>query len=171
MENPLENPAAAHRPQPIERPVPKRLARMRFLCRLLDNSIELGGGYRIGIDPIIGLLPGVGDFLSATLSLWIIYDAARLGTSKLVIARMAANVLLDSLVGAVPVLGDVFDAAWKSNAMNLRLVEKDYVPGTKERSLGTFLLFFASLVLVLYAIPIVMVYGAFRLMKVILGLE
>jgi hypothetical protein len=109
---------------------------MRFFSRLLDNSILLPGGYRIGLDPIIGLVPAVGDFFAATLSVWLIYDAARLGVSKTTLARMTMNVLVESVVGAVPLLGDVFDAVWKANARNMDLVEADYGVAMKERSFG-----------------------------------
>src|SRR6478672_8887956 len=90
----------------IVQPPNRRLGRMRFLSRLLDNCILLPGGYRIGLDPIIGLLPAVGDFLTATLSVWLIYDAARLGISKRSLFKMGANVLFDSVAGSLPVLGD-----------------------------------------------------------------
>lgn len=125
---------------------------MRFLSRLLDNAIPLPGGYRIGIDPILGLVPAAGDFLSAALSLWLIYDAARLGLAKRTLARMVLNVVIDSLVGSIPVLGDIFDAAWKSNSLNMKLVERDYSPQLKERSFGRLALSFAILLIVVYSI-------------------
>lgn len=124
------------RPVRLVSPVTRRLARMRFLSRLLDNSILLPGGYRIGLDPIIGLVPAVGDFVAATLSFWLIYDAARLGVSKRTLARMTMNVLVESVVGSVPVLGDLLDAVWKANARNMDLVEAEYGSAMRERSFG-----------------------------------
>jgi hypothetical protein len=124
---------------------------MRFLSRLLDNSIPLPGGYRIGIDPILGLFPAAGDLLSATFSLWLIYDAARLGIPKRTLGRMVLNVVIDSLVGTVPVFGDIFDAAWKSNSLNMKLVERDYSPSTKERSFGRLALGFLMVMAMLYS--------------------
>src|SRR5690242_19595972 len=141
----------SERAQRIVPPANRRLARMRFLSRLLDNAILLPGGYRIGLDPLMGLLPGVGDFLGGTLSLWLIYDAARLGMSKRTLARMGLNVLLDTTVGSVPVVGDVMDALWKSNARNMRLVEGEYRPGQKGRSFAQIGLTFLVLVLSIYA--------------------
>jgi hypothetical protein len=116
-------------PRPLEPEVlpprdPPALRSARALARLLDESIEIPGtGWRIGLDPIVGLVPGIGDALSAILSAWIVLAGVRLGAPGSVIARMTLNVAIDTIVGAVPVAGDVFDAAWKSNAMNVRLLE------------------------------------------------
>ncbi len=98
-------------------------ARIKRLAWLLDNSIRLPGGYRIGLDGIIGLVPGLGDVLAAALSCYIVVSAVRLGTPASVVVRMLGNVLLELVLGAVPVLGDLFDFAWKANARNARLVE------------------------------------------------
>jgi hypothetical protein len=104
------------------------LLRLRRLAWILDRSIPVGGGYRIGVDPLIGLLPGVGDALGVALSSLILYDAARLGLPVHVLLRMAGNVLLEAVLGAVPVLGDLFDFVWHANVRNLALVEKHYDP-------------------------------------------
>ena len=117
----------------ITYPVNPRLERMRFLSRLLDNSIPLPGGYRIGLDPLIGLVPVAGDFVASTLSVWLIYDAARLGLPLRVLGRMTVNVLIEATVGSIPFLGDIFDATWKANARNMRLVEQHYSPTLRER--------------------------------------
>jgi hypothetical protein len=144
----------------IEYPVNPRLARMRAFSRLLDTAIPLPGGFRIGIDPIIGLVPGIGDVIASTLSVWLVYDAARLGIAKRVLARMVGNVMIEAAIGAIPVIGDFIDAAWKANARNMRLVEAAYSPALKERSkrkligftLGTLLLVYGSLFLAMYAL-------------------
>src|SRR5688500_6453587 len=122
MGNELTKQQPGERPQKLEIPTDPRLAGMRQLSRFLDTSILLPGGYRIGVDPLIGLVPGVGDVIASALSFWLIYDAARLGLSRLVLTRMVGNVLIESLVGTIPLLGDLFDAAWKANARNMRLV-------------------------------------------------
>ena len=148
------------RPERIEYPVNPRLLRMRALTRLLDTSIPLPGGFRIGIDPIIGLVPGVGDAIAAGLSIWLVYDATRLGVRKRVLARMILNVMIEAAVGAVPLIGDFFDAAWKANVRNMRLVEANYSPALKERSLwklvgvigSALILVYGSLTLALYLI-------------------
>jgi hypothetical protein len=135
--NPSDPPGASFgnpHPQAIVYPPDRRLARMRFLSKLLDNSILLPGGYRIGIDPLLGLLPGVGDAVSSILSLWIIWEGALLGLPLTVLIRMLINLGVDTLGGSIPVLGDLFDAVWKANAMNMILAEKHYSPTAKRRN-------------------------------------
>jgi hypothetical protein len=105
---------------------------VRRLGWLLDRSIPIGD-YRIGLDPLLGLVPGVGDTLTATLAVVIIYDAARLGLPVNVLLRMLGNILIDTLLGSVPLLGDLFDFAWQANTRNLRLVERHYDPLRAER--------------------------------------
>lgn len=102
-------------------PRARRLART---ARLLDSSIRLPGGYRIGWDGIIGLVPGVGDLAGLALSGWILFGAARLGVSRATLARMAMNVGVEALVGTVPVVGDLFDFAFKANERNVRLAQR-----------------------------------------------
>lgn len=96
---------------------------LRRLSWLLDSSIPLPGGFRVGLDGILGLVPGVGDALGASLSTYIVVQAARLGASPVQLLRMMMNILLESLVGTIPVLGDLFDFAWKSNQRNMRLLD------------------------------------------------
>lgn len=162
MESPPEIFQPAPRPQRIEYPVPGRLARMRALSRLLDNSISLPGGYRIGIDPLIGLIPGVGDLLTSTLSAWFIYDAARLGLPKRILFRMALNVAVESLLGFIPLVGDLVDAVWKANARNMRLVEQHYHPALPGRSARRLIGTFAALLILLYAAAFTSAYLAVR---------
>lgn len=101
-----------------------RLEGARRLARLLDDAIPIPGtSYRIGIDPLIGLVPGIGDVLGAVLSAWLLVIAARLGAPASVLARMGLNIAIDALVGSIPVAGDLFDAGWKANTRNLRLIE------------------------------------------------
>lgn len=104
---------------------------------MLDEAIRVPGtNFRIGIDPIVGLMPGVGDLLGGAASLYIILEAARTGAPTSVLVRMAANVAIDTLVGAIPVLGDVFDFGWKSNTRNARLLARhlEEPAGTKRAS-------------------------------------
>lgn len=91
------------------------------LSWLMDRSIPLGGGYSIGLDPLIGLIPGIGDLIGTAVSSFIIYHARRAGVPKATIMRMMANVALDSAVGMIPFAGDVFDFAFKANQKNLEL--------------------------------------------------
>ena len=104
-----------------------RLRRIERLGHVLDNSIRIPVlNYRIGWDAIIGLVPGGGDVIGLMLSAYIVYEAARLGASKAALARMVVNVGLETLIGAVPLIGDLFDATWKANARNLNLLH-DYL--------------------------------------------
>lgn len=109
-----------------------RFVRLRRLAWLLDRSISIGG-YRIGLDPLVGLIPGAGDLLGAGMSAVILYDAARLGIPARILMKMCGNVLLELIVGTVPLLGDVFDFAWRANVRNLNLVEKYYDPIRAQR--------------------------------------
>lgn len=128
------------RPIPIQYEESPRLRRIRVASRLLDESIVLPGGYRIGLDPLIGLIPGIGDLVAATFSFYVIYQAARLGLPKLVLLRMCGNVLIEALVGEIPILGDIFDAVWKANIRNTRLAELHHRPTQPERPLRNIML-------------------------------
>lgn len=102
-----------------------RMRRVRLLATLLDNSITVPGtGWKLGLDPIVGLIPGIGDLIGAVLSAYIILEAARAEVSGLTLVRMVVNVAFDTLVGSIPVVGDLFDAAWKSNTKNVALLER-----------------------------------------------
>jgi Domain of unknown function (DUF4112) len=106
----------------------KRLAtlnRIRKLSRLMDTSIRIPlTGFRIGIDPIIGLVPGAGDLISTAFSAYIIFLATRFGIPREDLAKMIFNVGLETVVGTVPLLGDLFDAFYKSNIRNLAILEQ-----------------------------------------------
>lgn len=117
-------------------PASRSRARLRRLAWLMDNSIRLPGGFRIGLDGLIGLIPGVGDVLAAGVSSYILAEAARMQVSGSVLARMGLNVVLDLLIGAIPVLGDLFDFAFKANSRNMRLMDAHLAaPGpTRTRS-------------------------------------
>jgi hypothetical protein len=100
------------------------LARLRSLATLLDTAVRLPGGIRIGADSIIGLAPGIGDALTTILAAYIVAEGIRLGLPRRKIWRMAANVGLDAVVGAVPIVGDIFDVAFKANKRNLAIIEE-----------------------------------------------
>jgi Domain of unknown function (DUF4112) len=103
---------------------PREVERLRSLTRLLDSAIAIPGTrYRFGLDALIGIVPGIGDVIGAIFSSYIILQAARLGASKPTLIRMMGNVALDTIVGGIPFLGDLFDAGWKANTRNLQLLE------------------------------------------------
>ena len=98
---------------------------LRRLSHLLDNAIPIPGTkYRLGLDPILGLLPGGGDVAGAALSAYIVYRAAQMGLPTETVRQMAGNVLIEMLVGIFPVLGDLFDVGWKANVRNVKLLEE-----------------------------------------------
>jgi Domain of unknown function (DUF4112) len=100
-----------------------RFKRVRLLSRLLDEQFRLPGTtYRVGLDGLLGLIPGVGDAVGALLSAYILYEAIRLGASSTVLLRMIANIGIDTVGGAIPIVGDIFDMAWKANKKNAALL-------------------------------------------------
>lgn len=102
-----------------------RVDRLARLARLMDSQFRVPGTqWRFGLDPLVGLIPVVGDVTSAGFSLWIVFEAHRLGMPARTTARMLGNVALDLATGAIPILGDVFDAGFKANSRNIRLLER-----------------------------------------------
>ena len=134
-----------------------RTRNVRVLSRLLDNSIPIPGtSWKIGFDPIVGLIPGIGDLIGAVLSGYIILEAARAEVPTLTLARMLVNVGIDTMLGAIPAVGDVFDAAWKSNMKNVALLERHLAvsaaPARKTRNvLGVIVLALIVLVIIVGA--------------------
>jgi hypothetical protein len=108
-----------------EEPNDERAAAIRqleLLARLFDSSIPIPGTtFTIGLDGLIGLVPGIGDLVGGAVSSWVIYQSARLGVPKAVLARMVLNMGVDLGLGAVPLVGDLFDLGWKANSKNVAL--------------------------------------------------
>jgi hypothetical protein len=106
-------------------PDPTRVNRLRRLAVLLDDSIHIPGtGFRVGLDALLGLLPGAGDLAGGAFSLYILLEAARMDVPRPLLVRMGTNLVIDVVVGAVPILGDLFDAGFKANMRNLALLEQ-----------------------------------------------
>ena len=132
-----------------------RLDRMRAAARILDSQFRIPGTpIRFGLDAIIGLVPGVGDFAGAIASSWFIFEAGRAGAPAPVIARMMANVGIEALVGAIPILGDLFDVAFKANNRNMRLIEHHAVEPVRVRRSSRRFFVVLGLALVLLVIVI-----------------
>ena len=111
-------PAPTHSRADVERSLDQ-------LSRLMDGLFRIPGtGWRIGLDALVGLVPGVGDFATTAVSFYILAAGVRYRVPKATLLRMAANVGVDYLLGAVPVVGDLFDVAWKSNQMNVELLRR-----------------------------------------------
>jgi hypothetical protein len=102
----------------------KRAKRVYRLARLLDSQFRIPGtDIRFGLDSILGLIPGAGDTVTATMAGYIIFEAWRMGVGKGIIARMVGNVVLDWIIGSIPLLGDIFDIGFKASTRNIRLME------------------------------------------------
>ena len=98
---------------------------LRKVAQLLDSAFVIPGtSYRVGLDPILGLVPGLGDLVSPLFTIGILWQARELAIPRVVQLRMIFNVAIDSLLGAVPVVGDLFDFAWKANNKNFALLER-----------------------------------------------
>lgn len=101
------------------------LARVERVSGFLDDAVRIPVvGVRVGADPVLGLIPGVGDALAALLSLYVVAEAWRLGAGRWTLLRMLLNVAVDAVVGTVPVVGDLFDVGWRANRRNAALLER-----------------------------------------------
>ncbi len=104
-----------------------RLERLRNFSQLLDNAIAVPGTkFRFGLDPLLGLIPGGGDLIGMVFSCLVVFEASRLGATPTTLGQMTFNILLETIVGTVPGIGDLFDVAWKSNTKNIKLLD-DYL--------------------------------------------
>ena len=123
---PLRKPAAA----PATFDSDERLRWVERVARLMDSQFRLPGTrFRFGLDPLLGLVPIVGDLSSTAVSVVLLLTMLRHGASGAVVVRMALNILLDTIVGAIPILGNVFDFAYKSNERNVALLRRHYAEG------------------------------------------
>src|SRR5579884_4307347 len=99
------------------------LRRMQLVANVLDTAFVIPGTkQRVGIDAVLGLIPGVGDILTTILSSYIIWEAKNLGISRFAISRMLANLGIHATVGSLPLVGDLFDAFFRVNQRNMRIV-------------------------------------------------
>lgn len=101
------------------------LREARRIAWLMDESVRLPGGFRFGLDGLLGLLPGIGDLLGLVASGRIVDLARREGVGGSVLLRMLGNIGADTLVGTIPLVGDLFDFGWKANARNVALLEQE----------------------------------------------
>jgi hypothetical protein len=115
------------KPKPQPKPSHPSIEKARMVARLLDTSFTIPfTRKKIGIDPLLGMLPVGGDAVSALLAAYLVWVAIELGLPRNIVIRMSVNILVDFLVGMVPIVGDVADAIWKSNQWNLKLLEEAY---------------------------------------------
>ncbi|MGE5112531.1 MAG: DUF4112 domain-containing protein [Acidobacteriaceae bacterium] len=130
---------------------------LQWLASLLDDVFQIPGtGIRFGLDPLLGLVPGIGDLLTGAASFLIIFSAWQRQIPRVTVARMVANVAIDTLVGSVPLFGDVFDVAWKSNRKNITLLERANRNSIRRQDWRDWLFFVGLFVVmvILVALPI-----------------
>ncbi len=145
------------------------LEHLRQLSYLLDNAVAIPGtSFRVGADAIIGLLPFGGDVLVGIISIYIVYRAAKLGLPKATLVRMILNIFIDVVIGAIPMLGDIFDATWKCNTKNVGLLEKHLEsPQAGKKADGRFLFFLiAGLVISIIALVVLIIAIVIILIKI-----
>jgi hypothetical protein len=149
----------------------QRLEALRRIAQLLDSAFPLPGtSYRIGLDPIVGLIPAIGDLISPLFTLAILWQSYDLGVPRVVQLRILFNAAIDALVGAVPFIGDLFDFTWKANNRNLALLER-HAYEERGGAVGDWLFVSVMIVLVMViaAIPVIIaVWAAAALWRLIL---
>jgi len=119
-----------HSPVPTTLAADERLRWVERVARLMDSQFRLPGTqFRFGLDPLLGLVPIVGDLSTTLVSVALLLTMMRYGASGAVVVRMGLNILIDSVVGAIPLLGNVFDFAYKSNERNVALLRRHYAEG------------------------------------------
>ncbi len=144
----------------------------RLLAYILDDLIPIPGTkYRVGLDPLIGLIPGIGDTSTAAFSSLILVHGLRAGVPRVVLVRMAVNILINSILGALPGVGDLFSAWFKSNQRNYRLLRL-HSAGPRVSTASDWV-FLAALLLIVLAVALAMAlaigYLAFRMLSVLFG--
>jgi hypothetical protein len=106
------------------------IAQLDVLAKLMDSQFQIPGtNIRFGLDSLIGLIPGAGDFSTLLVSGYMVATLAKNGASGFVLAKMIMNIVIDAVVGSIPVLGDLFDVAFKANQRNMKLVNEHYIEG------------------------------------------
>lgn len=139
----------------------KGLREIGYLAKLMDAQFRIPGtDIRFGLDGIIGLIPGAGDLSTFAVSGYMLWVMARNGASGFVLARMAVNILVDALLGSIPIIGDLFDIAFKANMRNLRLMQQYYQEG---RHRGSAWRVVVPLLIILFLIIAAIIYGTYKL--------
>jgi hypothetical protein len=143
----------------------QRLELLRRVARMLDSALPVPGtSFRFGLDPILGLIPGLGDLVSPLFTLGMLFQARDLGVPRVVQLRMIFNVAIDVLTGFVPLIGDLFDFAWKANNRNLALLERHaYEEHTPSAGDWAFVAVCVALLVVIAAVPFLLLGWAVNL--------
>jgi hypothetical protein len=143
--------------RPLTQGQQARLAALRRLAELLDSAFVVPGTtYRIGLDPIIGLVPWVGDLVSPVFTIALLWQARDVRVPRVVLARMIFNAAVDGVVGAIPFAGDLFDFGWKANQRNMALLERHaYEEHRPTAGDWAFVIAMIVLVILLAAVPFI----------------
>jgi hypothetical protein len=144
--------------RPLTQGQQTRLAALRRVAELMDSAFVLPGTtYRIGLDPIIGLVPWVGDLVSPLFTVALLWQARDVRVPRVVLVRMIFNAAVDAIVGAIPFAGDLFDFGWKANQRNMTLLER-HAYEEHHPTVGdwVFVLAMIAIVLILAAVPLVL---------------
>ncbi|MEO7922124.1 MAG: DUF4112 domain-containing protein [Chitinophagaceae bacterium] len=140
---------------------PAGMRNLNALAKLMDAQFRIPGtNIRFGIDALIGLVPGVGDFAAFLISGYMVSVAINKGASGFVLSRMVLNVVIDTLVGAIPILGDIFDVAFKANQRNMKLLQQHYTEGRHRGSARKVII---PVVLVVLALLVGLIWGIYKL--------
>jgi len=141
-----------------------------FIARLLDSVIRIPGTpIRIGLDPLLGLIPGLGDVVANLIGSTLLFLAVRIQAPKIVISRMALNMVINTVVGAIPGLGDLFSIWYKSNVKNAELLRRS-TTGAPPRSTGGDWLFVIGLVLGTFTLAIGLILAIIWIIRILWGL-
>ena len=143
--------------RPLTQGQQARLVALRRVAELMDSAFVLPGtAYRIGLDPIIGLVPWIGDLVSPLFTVALLWQARDVRIPKVVLARMIFNAAVDAIIGTIPFAGDLFDFGWKANLRNMALLER-HAYEEHPASLGdwAFVLAMILTVVLLAAVPFV----------------
>ena len=144
----------------MEKPIASKLKWVERVSHLMDEQFRLPGtNFRFGLDPIINLIPVAGDLGGFAVSTALLLTMAKNGVSRKVLIKMTLNIVLDTLIGAIPIIGNIFDFAYKSNSRNIRLLKEHYEEGKHQGSgkgiitwiIVILILLFAFIVFLLWA--------------------
>jgi hypothetical protein len=157
-------PLLHHAPVPTTFDADERLRWVERIARLMDNQFKLPGTrFRFGLDPLLGLVPIVGDLSSTVVSVALLLTMLRHGASGAIVVRMGINILIDSIFGAIPIIGNLFDFAYKSNERNVALLRRHYAEG---RHTGSGKGLVALLLLAFVAVSGLLAWGGVTLLRV-----
>lgn len=152
------------------RTIPPQLQRIAIITKLMDSQFKIPGtNYTFGLDPIIGLIPGLGVVLDYAISAYLMIAMIQNGASGKVVAKMFLNISIDGIVGAIPVLGNIFDFFYKANRKNLLLAVEHFEEGKHQGSAWPIVLPILLVLAIIFTIFIVLSYYTIKLIMVILN--